>query len=74
MVRLWVFLAWAGALTLLLAARGSVESLANLLESGGAKRGHGEPAQLGLWRHEPAGSLRSGQARSGSTKQDPVRG
>ena len=30
------------------------------------------PAQQGLWRHEPAGSLRSGQGRRDSTKQGPV--
>ena len=30
------------------------------------------PAQQGLWRDEPAGSLRSGQGRRDSTKQDPV--
>ena len=41
MARLWVFLAWAGVLTLLLAARGGFESLAGLLESGGVKRGYG---------------------------------
>ena len=30
------------------------------------------PAQQGLWRDEPAGSLRSGQGRHDSTKQGPV--
>ena len=38
--RLWVILVWAGVLTLLLAARGGVESPASLLEPGGVKRGH----------------------------------
>ena len=30
------------------------------------------PAQQGLWRHEPASSLRSGQGRRDSTQQGPV--
>ena len=30
------------------------------------------PAQQGLWRHKPAGSLRSRQSRRDSTKQAPV--
>ena len=65
--RLWVILVWAGVLTLLLAARGGVESLAGLLESGGVKRRHwvtvattGAADQLGRQRARSGTLFRSG--------------